>query len=903
MRSVPRGSLKLNLCFFGKDFFCLVVPQREINARLWFPRLSILSALGLTTLILSLATGLSAQISNQVFVGARPLGMGETFVAVANDGNAIYWNPAGLPLIDHYSLYGMHANLYNSGVKSNYVSFFLPFTERLTLGADWFNIGFGDDELEYFDNKFNLAVGYRISGKLSLGLNLKHLRFEGKYLGAAPGDVILNARANGFGADVGLLYEPWRRLRLGIMAHDVSDTRVKHDNDRGTTEVIQRRDVRFGAAYFLRQNLLVAADWDDRLHFGSEFWPASFFALRAGLQKDRHTEEGPTYAFGAGFEQKLLGQTLRLDFAYTVPPTLPDMKTFSASILFDLFAPVVKIEKVEIEPIYASLYKHYAEGPIGKAVVTYKGREPLNCEISVAIPGYARSYSQDLSLKPAAPTRNTRDSANREPAAAGAVDSVALKTDFTQNVLAVDDKARLSAEVTITYLHNRRPGKAKRSARFDLFPLNKLDWSRGSAQAAAFIDHENKEVVAAAEDFLTYVPAEFLVNSSITRAQKLFEGLGYAGITYGVDRYSPYAIVYKSIDNVLYPYQLLEIKKGDCDDLTVLYAALLESCNIPTALVCVPGHIFLMFDTGIHERKQEMMRLPQALYQIYDERVWIPIEVTAVGRSFGQAWESGARTFQEYAAAGDTEIVKVRQAWRQYEAVKNPTGVRRSLPPVLDSLRAGHLQDRHIRQQQEAYLNGLEQQLAQEPDRIEIRNRLARSYALSKDFAKAETHLRAVIAQDAKNFVAHNNLGNVYFWQGKLDSAHVHYQKALELARAKDDSMGAALNLATLYYAAGDDTTAQAFYASVISDSADWKRAGSLLGIDFAEAGAALGAEKKQVRAVSEASVEEQLGMALAASTKGTKPKPKPKPAPKPTGPRNTRISNTEVENVFYWAR
>jgi hypothetical protein len=109
--------------------------------------------------------------------------------------------------------------------------------------------------------------------------------------------------------------------------------------------------------------------------------------------------------------------------------------------------------------------------------------------------------------------------------------------------------------------------------------------------------------------------------------------------------------------------------------------------------------------------------------------------------------------------------------------------------------------------------------------------------------------------------------------------------------------------LATLYYAAGDDTTAQAFYASVISDSADWKRAGSLLGIDFAEAGAALGAEKKQVRAVSEASVEEQLGMALAASTKGTKPKPKPKPAPKPTGPRNTRISNTEVENVFYWAR
>ena len=33
---------------------------------------------------------------SDVSLGARPAGMGKSFVALANDSNAIYWNPAGL---------------------------------------------------------------------------------------------------------------------------------------------------------------------------------------------------------------------------------------------------------------------------------------------------------------------------------------------------------------------------------------------------------------------------------------------------------------------------------------------------------------------------------------------------------------------------------------------------------------------------------------------------------------------------------------------------------------------------------------------------------------------------------------------------------------------------------------
>jgi len=42
-----------------------------------------------------------------VGMGARALGMGGAFVAVANDANALYYNPAGLALIEDHDVTSM----------------------------------------------------------------------------------------------------------------------------------------------------------------------------------------------------------------------------------------------------------------------------------------------------------------------------------------------------------------------------------------------------------------------------------------------------------------------------------------------------------------------------------------------------------------------------------------------------------------------------------------------------------------------------------------------------------------------------------------------------------------------------------------------------------------------------
>jgi len=54
--------------------------------------------------------GTSAGTFLKIGVGARPVGMGEAFVAVANDPSTIYWNPAGLAGLQRKEVTASHVD-------------------------------------------------------------------------------------------------------------------------------------------------------------------------------------------------------------------------------------------------------------------------------------------------------------------------------------------------------------------------------------------------------------------------------------------------------------------------------------------------------------------------------------------------------------------------------------------------------------------------------------------------------------------------------------------------------------------------------------------------------------------------------------------------------------------------
>ena len=127
-----------------------------------------------------------------------------------------------------------------------------------------------------------------------------------------------------------------------------------------------------------------------------------------------------------------------------------------------------------------------------------------------------------------------------------------------------------------------------------------------------------------------------IVYDNLLRAMELFDALAARGVRYVPDPENPFGGIIPGrpvLDTVRLPRETLRMRTGDCDDLAVLFAALLENIGIDTALVDLSDHVFVMFDTGLTARSVgQLARDPGLLHVDGRGRVWVPVEVTMVGR-------------------------------------------------------------------------------------------------------------------------------------------------------------------------------------------------------------------------------------------------------------------------------
>ena len=88
------------------------------------PKLICAPSIHLALLIVLVLVLINEGSIGQVPIGARPLGMGESFVAIADDANAISWNPAGLVQLRQQAINGMYTDLYGIGLVHSYLSIY-----------------------------------------------------------------------------------------------------------------------------------------------------------------------------------------------------------------------------------------------------------------------------------------------------------------------------------------------------------------------------------------------------------------------------------------------------------------------------------------------------------------------------------------------------------------------------------------------------------------------------------------------------------------------------------------------------------------------------------------------------------------------------------------------------------
>lgn len=130
----------------------------------------------------------------QDFVGARALALGEAYRAIATGNDAIYFNPAGLPLLKRYSLEGQYfMNLVEETHQAD-ISVVDSKTNPLAVGIAYTFQGSELTKRATLQHTATLAVAYPIFDRLfSVGAGFKYTNVSdaiaGNYLNALTADL------------------------------------------------------------------------------------------------------------------------------------------------------------------------------------------------------------------------------------------------------------------------------------------------------------------------------------------------------------------------------------------------------------------------------------------------------------------------------------------------------------------------------------------------------------------------------------------------------------------------------------------------------------------------------------------------------------------------------------------
>jgi len=286
-------------------------------------------------------------------VGARALGMGGAFAAVADDASAMYWNPAGIVNVKGVEVSSVKL-LGMEGLDANYTYLNLvydPGEDTGSFGIGYLKQGVGGiiirngsgDQIggsrDASDNVINVAYAKKISNWLSLGINAKAM--FGMYPDSGAGQGY-----NGFGADAALLigmggiYDALKGLALGINMQDpYTVININGGEERAAY------NLKTGIAYDLQfiflknmsSRMVVAADYDTEYsgeyHFGAEFIWNKMIGIRAGIKGyvsgAGGLDQGAELSLGMGIKWYFI----QIDYAY-VKSDLSPLQYISISGLF-----------------------------------------------------------------------------------------------------------------------------------------------------------------------------------------------------------------------------------------------------------------------------------------------------------------------------------------------------------------------------------------------------------------------------------------------------------------------------------------------------------------------------------------------------------------------------------------
>jgi hypothetical protein len=286
--------------------------------------------------------GTTGAVELKIPVGPRAIAMGGAFVAVADDANAIYWNPAGLRQLGGTALTAQYSNFIDT-VNYNYFAAATPLGNDAAIGLAGKLLTTGNEQVvdangnltgatfneNYSD--FDVAAALKINYFLDVGI-------VGKYITKT----LASTTASTFAVDLGVLYRtPIAHLTAGMDLQNIGPG-LKFVDVADPLPF----NVKVGAAYkMFDDNFTLAMDFnfptdnDPSVSLGGEYWYMNTLVGRFGYQLQGSFDQNQLgngakagLYLGAGIKVAAFKTNIGLDYAWSTEGFLGTSSRFALNV-------------------------------------------------------------------------------------------------------------------------------------------------------------------------------------------------------------------------------------------------------------------------------------------------------------------------------------------------------------------------------------------------------------------------------------------------------------------------------------------------------------------------------------------------------------------------------------------
>ncbi len=443
--------------------------------------------------------------------------------------------------------------------------------------------------------------------------------------------------------------------------------------------------------------------------------------------------------------------------------------------------PPVDFESIELSDVFSNTCKNYEKNGLGTVTLRNNTKNHISKLKVLFTMKKFMDFASESIIRDLAPGKSRK---------------ILLKAVFNDQILNIMEDTPVQTAITASYYLSGELKTFSVKKSINVYEKHKMCWDEPE-RVAAFVTTKDEVLLDFVRSIVTQYDYPF--SDPIISACILFDALGTIGLTYTKDPSNSSQEIRNAtemIDYLQYPRETMKRKSGDCDDLAVLYAAALESIGICTRFVEVPEHLFMMFEVGRAE--QLGADTMNNMLVIADDRVWMPVEVTSVGKPFTRAWECGSSNYYDWENRG-LSTIDLHQAWEKYQPASLPqtayrpdsvarATIEKTLDNEFESIRKTSIKIRN-----RIYFGRLQEE--SEAARI-ARLQLGIEYARYGLFAEAMKFFGIALQQKKGDPAVLNNMGNVAFLQNDYKTAIDAYSKAI---RAEPDDPLIRVNLAKAY--------------------------------------------------------------------------------------------------------